>query len=592
MSLKVDVEKVDVLYFSRHDCLLKDLTSDSRISCTIKEVEEFDQVIQKENPDVKSNFNSHCFFFLALSYEETIIYLFRLKEYQNGYIENFKKTRIKLDAFRKSRNMDSLDSIIMFMDFFINDFSNTIDVTEKYFTLNDASRNVIYYIDRLSAVVASMISINKDESLDKIFRMFPERFLQIIINASEYLMSSRLLMPKSDTMNIFKVIILGICRHDIFISPYMVSKFINVLQILLPIHYPLVSKTNYIIDDLNMKNHIPKAIMNYYVNVENTGSSNDFYDKFSIRFSINLLLRKLWYNQDAKEKMIEFSKTSEFIKFINMALNDVIYLFDENISTLKKMKNTQMVINDVSKYNALTENEQKMRRQELQNSERILLSMIKLLMQLLKMIVMFTLKIKEPFMKEELLDRFTVMLNFTFYELSGENSASIKIDNPEKIGWSPCDIVKNLIHIYINLSNEKFIESMAKDERSFDSNKFKSACERLKETKIPNIELEHMINIIEEAESFKRRLQLKEVYYGEIPQKYRDPLMDTLMLNPVKLPGGGVMDKHVILRHLLNSSTDPFNRNYLDESLLVEDVDLKQEIDQWIMSKHKNMSDQ
>ena len=44
--------------------------------------------------------------------------------------------------------------------------------------------------------------------------------------------------------------------------------------------------------------------------------------------------------------------------------------------------------------------------------------------------------------------------------------------------------------------------------------------------------------------------------------------MDTLMTDPVQLPSGTIMEKKVILRHLLNSQTDPFNRQPLTEDQL------------------------
>lgn len=44
--------------------------------------------------------------------------------------------------------------------------------------------------------------------------------------------------------------------------------------------------------------------------------------------------------------------------------------------------------------------------------------------------------------------------------------------------------------------------------------------------------------------------------------------MDTLMVDPVLLPSGKIMDRSVITRHLLNSSTDPFNRQPLTEDML------------------------
>jgi len=48
-----------------------------------------------------------------------------------------------------------------------------------------------------------------------------------------------------------------------------------------------------------------------------------------------------------------------------------------------------------------------------------------------------------------------------------------------------------------------------------------------------------------------------------------DPLMMTLMRDPVILPTSGkVMDRAVIMRHLLNSDTDPFNRQPLTTDML------------------------
>lgn len=57
--------------------------------------------------------------------------------------------------------------------------------------------------------------------------------------------------------------------------------------------------------------------------------------------------------------------------------------------------------------------------------------------------------------------------------------------------------------------------------------------------------------------------------YADAPEEFRDPLMDTIMVDPVMLPSGKVMDKPVILRHLLNSNTDPFSRQPLREDQLV-----------------------
>lgn len=40
------------------------------------------------------------------------------------------------------------------------------------------------------------------------------------------------------------------------------------------------------------------------------------------------------------------------------------------------------------------------------------------------------------------------------------------------------------------------------------------------------------------------------------------------MIDPVELPSGVIMDRSIIARHLLNSQTDPFNRQPLTEEEL------------------------
>ncbi len=44
--------------------------------------------------------------------------------------------------------------------------------------------------------------------------------------------------------------------------------------------------------------------------------------------------------------------------------------------------------------------------------------------------------------------------------------------------------------------------------------------------------------------------------------------MQELMQDPVLLPSGNIMERAIIMRHLLNSQTDPFNRQPLTEEEL------------------------
>ena len=70
------------------------------------------------------------------------------------------------------------------------------------------------------------------------------------------------------------------------------------------------------------------------------------------------------------------------------------------------------------------------------------------------------------------------------------------------------------------------------------------------------------------------------------PRPPPDPLMDTLMSDPVLLPSGMVMDRPVIVRHLLTTSHDPFNRQPLSLDMLIPDTALKARIEAWKRDKH------
>ena len=61
--------------------------------------------------------------------------------------------------------------------------------------------------------------------------------------------------------------------------------------------------------------------------------------------------------------------------------------------------------------------------------------------------------------------------------------------------------------------------------------------------------------------------------------------MDTLMKDPVSLPSGIVMERSIIERHLLNSSTDPFSRLPLTAEQLVPNIALKERIQAWCREK-------
>jgi ubiquitin conjugation factor E4 B len=75
-----------------------------------------------------------------------------------------------------------------------------------------------------------------------------------------------------------------------------------------------------------------------------------------------------------------------------------------------------------------------------------------------------------------------------------------------------------------------------------------------------------------------------------VPDQYQDPLLYTLMSDPVKLPSGVSVDRSTIVSHLLSDPTDPFNRAPLTVEDLVPDVELKAEIEAWIAERKNEVN--
>merc|ERR1712106_214041 len=72
------------------------------------------------------------------------------------------------------------------------------------------------------------------------------------------------------------------------------------------------------------------------------GESNEFYDKFSIRHHIQVIMSSLWENQHYRDQIVNIvNNDPEFIRFVNMLINDTTFLLDEAIAGLKRIHDIQ-----------------------------------------------------------------------------------------------------------------------------------------------------------------------------------------------------------------------------------------------------------
>ncbi|XP_046429762.1 ubiquitin conjugation factor E4 B [Neodiprion fabricii] len=382
-----------------------------------------------------------------------------------------------------------------------------------------------------------------------------------------------------------------ICTPHCIRNPYLIAKIIEVLFVI----NPSVQGRTETLHDQVMAHEISKTflasyLMKFYTDVETTGSSSEFYDKFSIRYHISLILKSMWESPVHRASIVNESRSGkQFVKFINMLMNDTTFLLDESLESLKRIHEVQELMSNTAAWAALPQDQQQSRSRQLTADERQARSYLTLAKETVAMFHYLTVDITEPFLRPELVGRLSAMLNFNLQQLCGPKCKNLKVKKPEKYGWEPRTLLSQLADIYLHLDCDNFAAALAGDERSFCKELFNDAAGRMERTAIKTVtEIERFRALAERAAAIARDNQARDEDYGDAPEEFRDPLMDTLMEEPVKLPSGIVMDRAVIIRHLLNSATDPFSRQPLSEDMLTPVLDLKERISAWKQEKKKS----
>jgi ubiquitin conjugation factor E4 B len=143
----------------------------------------------------------------------------------------------------------------------------------------------------------------------------------------------------------------------------------------------------------------------------------------------------------------------------------------------------------------------------------------------------------------------------------------------------------------VNLSNEdEFITAVSKDSRSFKKALFLRAEKILSKWGLASNEfIAKLVRFADLAESKKLEEEEEELELGEIPDEFLDPLMFTLMKDPVILPSSKIsIDRSTIRAHLLSDSTDPFNRMPLKLEDILPDNELRIQIEEFKRNSKAN----
>lgn len=140
--------------------------------------------------------------------------------------------------------------------------------------------------------------------------------------------------------------------------------------------------------------------MKFYTDVETTGASSEFYDKFTIRYHISIIFKSFLTNTVQNLAIINESESGKnFVKFINMLMNDTTFLLDEALVSLKRIHEVKEDMKDKEKWNKQPKEQRETRERQLSHDERQCRSYLTLAVETVDMLHYLTKTVQKPFLR-------------------------------------------------------------------------------------------------------------------------------------------------------------------------------------------------
>lgn len=391
-------------------------------------------------------------------------------------------------------------------------------------------------------------------------------------------------------------------------NPHLRAKLAETLEALVPIQRSENSSGLLSGSQVNMFNrqsaflqhkvapsYLPQALLQLFADIEFTGHSMQFEQKFGYRHHMYTVLQFMWKQDNYKDTLFKLAEEAAnvqkklvdfqiplFLRFLNLLINDSIFLLDEALQYMATLKKLQAE-KDNGEWENLNEQAKQQKEQELQYTGGMARSHNILANETVRTLSYMTADIKRPFLIGCMLRRIADMLNYFLLKLVGPKMGELKVKNLSQFHFKPQQLVSDIVDIYLNLGEDKsFCKAVATDKRSYSPNLFKQSERVLKLIGRPSsviFKLNELAHHVEEcAEAEKETEDLPEP-----PDEFVDPITNMLMTDPVILPTSNhVVDMSTICRHLLSDQTDPFNRCRLTLEMVQRHFKLKEKIEQWL----------
>ncbi|KAF2101129.1 hypothetical protein NA57DRAFT_65398 [Rhizodiscina lignyota] len=449
-------------------------------------------------------------------------------------------------------------------------------------------RYVIVWLLRIASgknLPKETLELPLPEKQPEVFRNLPEYFMDDIVDNFKFITRHMPWIITSTQCEELVMICITFLRNSEYIkNPYLKSGLVTIL-----FHgvWPIPNRAKGVLGDLLNASpfaykHLLHALMKFYIEAESTGTHTQFFDKFNIRYEIFQVIRCIWTNTVYRDNLATEARvnTEFFVRFVNLLLNDVTFVLDESFSAFKTIHDLTAELAAAPADMDQTVKQEK--EEALAGAKSKAKGYMQLTNETVSMLKLFTEALADSFTKAEIVQRLADMLDYNLDALAGPKQKELKVENKEEYGWRPQEMLSDIMDVYLNLREKTaFHLAVARDGRSYRDANFTNAGNIMRRFALKSPEelrqWEALARIIAKT---KEEDDKAEEDLGEIPDEFLDPLMFTLMEDPVILPKSKVtVDRSTIRSHLLSDPTDPFNRVPMTIEDVMEDTEMKAKID-------------
>ncbi|PVI07931.1 hypothetical protein DM02DRAFT_608538 [Periconia macrospinosa] len=413
------------------------------------------------------------------------------------------------------------------------------------------------------------------------FKCLPEYFLEDICDNFKFITQYMPHVITSTQCEELMVVCITFLRSSEYIkNPYLKAHLVRILYNGI---WAFPGKPKGVLGDILFAHnfatqHLLHALMKFYIECERT------HDKYNIRYEIFQVIKCIWPNPIYRENLGTEAQVNLdfFVQFVNLLLNDVTFVLDESFTAFTQIHDiSKMLKNPDSGLDANTRQEQEEKLSSAQDKAKGYMALTNETVAMLKL---FTEALGDSFTKKEVVVRLAHMLDYNLEALVGPKKTNLKVENPQDYGWNPRQLLSEIVDVYLNLKEKQsFLESVATDDRSYRPEYFTEAAKILQRfaLKAPE-QLQEWDQLGERIRAVKEEHDMEDADLGDIPDEYLDPLLATLMEDPVILPvSRQTLDRSTVRSHLLSDPHDPFNRAPLTIDEVIPNDALREEIQKW-----------